>query len=409
MSRARIGIDARKDRDDRRAKHTRVTINRKRVDLPLKAANISTESQIETDIAKKQVERTIINEIGLKINPKRLRAIVTSDSEHHNIKNALQNTLSDIGDSGINIAFPYFVNERSPNEDPMDFRPFPAPTEKMVQKVFDLFDIEGIDILIPPMIMDDAHELQWAKIGSSVYSTRKGDFLEEYAISGMVPYAISEETAKKITKTYLENGFESLTFDCGGAKIKQSRMRGIIDSVPNWDSLLIHGTNVPHFNWHGTHASSVQPTYDLLVSVYGFDSFGGMRRGFDADPETPQKIQGKIPKKRYYTTDTYGAYTCEGLKKLMESHTLRCQCPTCSRIKSPIDIYNRSNTNEDLKALQQDLKIHRLHAAHKEMSQASKLIDKGKYLDHVSDKKAATKELQTILNAISRQKTSEDF
>lgn len=409
MSRDRIPNKVRKDKPDGRAKHSRITINGKRVDYPLKAAGVSAGTQSENAIAKEQVERKVVNEIGVKFTPKRLRDIMGDGNEHQNVKNSIENLLSDIGDSGINIAYPYFVNERAPNESESAFKPFPAPTERMIEKLFDLFDLEGIDVLVSPVGLDNSSEMQWVKIAAPIYAKRKPDFLNEYALSGMIPYAVSEETAKQMAKLYLDNGFESLTFDLGGARVRQSRMRGIIDSIPNWNELLIHGTSVPHFNWHGTHNTDVQPTYDLLVSVYGFDSFGGVRRGFNSEVEQASRIPGKMSKKRFYTCDTYGAYTLHGLKKLMENHSLSCQCPICGGFGSPIEIYNRSSTNEELKALGEDLKVHRWHAAHKEMSKVASLIDRGKYLDYVADKKAASKELQAIVNAIGNQTTSDDF
>ena len=113
--------------------------------------------------------------------------------------------------------------------------------------------------------------------------------------------------------------------------------------------------------------------------------------------------------KRYYTSDTYGAYNQHGLKKFIENHSITCHCPVCTKLSNPFDIYTRSSTNEELKSLTEDLKIHRLHTVHKEMGKASALIDRHKYLDHVNDKRAAAKEVQTILGGYETQTTADDF
>jgi hypothetical protein len=181
-------------------------------------------------------------------------------------------------------------------------------------------------------------------------------------------------------------------------------MREIIDSVPIWDNLLVFGANVPYFNWHGTYRNPTMPMYDLLTSVYGFDAFSGVVLGYGGEPDGPEKIAKKIERKRYCITDTFGAYNKEGLVSVLEQKGTRCHCPVCRQLSSPMDIFSRRPTISDLEALIRDLKTHRLHATHEEMRGACSLIDKGKYHSHLSTKRAAANELQSILDAIgSRQ------
>ena len=99
----------------------------------------------------------------------------------------------------------------------------------------------------------------------------------------------------------MKTGIPSLSFDFAARKIPEGRMRGIIDALgEKWSESYIHGTNVPHFNWHGTWRKPVLPTYDLLVSTYGFDSFGNVRPGIGGgEPPAPNQIKEKMQMKRY--------------------------------------------------------------------------------------------------------------
>ena len=76
-----------KDREDRRAKHSRLEINRKKGDFPAKAANTSSSDDSEIAIAAKQMGRTIINQHTILIRPSRLREILTDPSAHHTRRN----------------------------------------------------------------------------------------------------------------------------------------------------------------------------------------------------------------------------------------------------------------------------------------------------------------------------------
>jgi queuine/archaeosine tRNA-ribosyltransferase len=142
------------------------------------------------------------------------------------------------------------------------------------------------------------------------------------------------------------------------------------------------------------------PTYDLLVSVYGFDSFGGVMWGYKDDIEKPEKIANKMGRKRYCVTDTYGAYTKSGLAQLLDAMSYKCRCPVCSKVSSPLELYSGAATRSDLDLLGARLKTHRLHVTHKEVKGVSGLIDASKYYDYLYNKKAAANELRGIISAL---------
>jgi len=261
-------------------------------------------------------------------------------------------------------------------------------------------------MLITPVALDDKNEMQWAKMSAEIFSSRKPDFLDEFILSGLVPGSVSEGMAIQMNTTYIENGFESLTFDFAGRKVRETRMRNIIDSNPIWDELYVHGTNVPHYNWQGTFRNPVMPTYDLLVSVYGFDSYSNLRMGFGGGGGTitPEKVFTKMKNKRYRIIDSYGTYNKEGLTNLIEQHNISCKCPICRPYSSPIDIYDRPVNTRELFVLGDEMKNHRLHVTHGEIKKVASLIDKGKYHEYLIDKKDATKELNAISSSIHQGK-----
>jgi hypothetical protein len=394
-------LATKKDREDRRAKHSRLEINKKRGDFPAKAANTSSADDSEIVIAAKQMGRTIINQHTILIRPSRLREILTSPTAHQNVKNAIRSSIAPTGKNAINILYPLLLNQRAPNE--TELTPFPPPNEKIVAKLFDLMDVENADVITTPVALDDRYEVEWANLGARVFSSRKADFLgDEFRPTGLVPHKVSEATAQNMCAIYLRHGIKSLTFDFAGRRLRESWMRETIDSVgvPTWGNLLILGTNVPYFNWHGTFRNPTMAMYDLLTSVYGFDSFSGVSIGYGDEPEGIDRITKKIERKRYCLTETFGAYNKAGLETLLEQSRIRCNCPACRRLSTPLDLYDRDPTMSDLKALRDDLKMHRLHVTHGEMKGACSLIDKGKYHSHLSTKRAAANELQSILDAI---------
>ena len=404
MPKEMIEIDTTKDQESRRAKRTKVKINSKNVEFPLKATNISTDNQQEFIIAQKELDRTTVNQLTLQITPKRLLEIATNSKIHQGIKDDIRKSLSGIGKRGYNVIYPLLINQRSPHEPLNDFRPFRRPTEQVVTKFFDLFDIEEIDMLVTPVALDDTYEMEWAKISADIFSNRNPDYLNEYVLSGLIPNGVSEGTAKKMASLYLNNSFESLTFDFAKQRVREGRMREIIDGISqHWDELLIHGANVPHYNWYGTYRNRGMPTYDLLVSVYGFDSFSGLTTGFNVEVEGKDRIAKKMRGKRYRFIDTYGTYNKEGLETILQTHSASCKCPTCNRVGSPLDLYDKKPNQANERSLGAELKTHRLHVTHKEMKSAADLIVKGNYHDHLLKKKESTNELQSIISAIEQR------
>jgi len=392
------GLQIRKDREDKRAKHTRLDINRKRGDFPVKSANTSGSDNTEIEIAAKQMDRTVINQHTIHIWPHRLREILANPTAHQKAKDTIRNALVPTGKRSINVVYPLLLSRKVANEPVL--QPFPRPNEKMMEKLFDLFDVENTDVLVTPVALDNTYEMEWVNLGAKVFNSRRPDYLKDFKLSGLVPSKVSEGTAQSMCATYLRNGIDSLTFDFAGRRLREGWMRGIIDSTSStWDDLLIFGTNVPYFNWHGTFRNPIMPMYDLLTSVYGFDSFSGITVGYN-EPEDPAKTAKKITRKRYCLTDTYGAYNKDGLATLLETMKPRCQCPVCRRTATPLDLYRRDATVYDLNNLTSDLKVHRLHVTHDEMREACSLIDRGKYHEHLSDKREASNELQSILDAI---------
>jgi hypothetical protein len=388
-----------------KAKATKININKKEVKLPQKAVHASLDNIDEVTLFKNEFDNHPITELAIKITPKRLREIVSNSSEHQKIKDNIRAVFSEADDKSVNIGYPFLVNERSPGEKETDFIPFDKPTKKIIEKIYDLFDVESVDVIIFPTPSPNGNSLEWCKMSTEVFIKRTPDYMNEVIYSGIIPIGIPENKAINIADYYLEQGLESLTFDFYSRKIPESRMRAIIDKIGDkWSNLYIHGTNVPPYNFHGTFRQPTLASYNLLISVYGFDSFGNIRFGRSGEPIERNKIKTRMKAKRFRLTDTYGDYNYEGLKSISSSENIKCDSPFC-KTKNPLDIYDdKQSSNTDFVQLSNELRQHRNFVTYKETTGLYGLISNNKYGPYIENKKAATKELNSIFAEIGIKK-----
>ncbi len=391
-----------------RAKITTIDINSKKMEFPKKSIHSSPSNTSEIDLIGKNFEKAMVNEISLQIRPKQLREIVSNPKEHQKIKENIRNMLSESNQKNINIAYPFLYNVRSPNELEEDFKPFGRPTKKMMEKIFDLFDIEGIDVIIFPSPSPNGNSLDWCKMATDIFPKRKHDFLDEAIFSGSVPLGNPNNHVKEIIDYYLKNKIQSFTFDFFGLKVLESRMREIIEENvgEKWKDMYVHATNVPAFpfsKWR----EPILGTYDVLVSVYGFDSFGGIVKGGGSSKVKDKKqLQEAIKRKRFRLMETYGDYTLDGLKRLSENTTIQCNSPIW-KSNDVFEIYDRTPSNQSLQNISNEMRGHRNYVTHKEVNTYSKLIKKDRFLTHIKEKKASAKELSSILDEFRLHNLSE--
>jgi len=386
-----------------RAKVTTLDINSKKIKFPRKTIHTSIGNTNEIALFKKEFDIPTVNEISVQITPKRLREIVSNPKEHQKIKDDIRNVLTESHGKGVNIGYPFLLNQRSPNEKEEDYKPFPKPTVKILEKLFDLFDIENIDVLILPSPSPNGYSFEWSKMATDVFTQRKPDYMNEKAIlSGCIPLGNPNNHVKEIIKYYMKNKIESLTFDFFAMKVLESRMREIIEDnvgMNKWKKMFIHSTNVPPNNYQGKYREPILGSYDVLVSVYGFDSFNGIVRG-GGSSKTYKKNEVKeaLHRKRYRLIEHYGDYNYNGLKTLMQNETIKCNSPIW-KTNNILDVYNNKTlSSSSIMKLGNELRGHRNYVTHKEVNTYSKLIENNKFLSHIQDKKAATKELNSILN-----------
>lgn len=389
-----------------RAKITTVDINTKKIVFPKKSIHTSLHNTNEIALIKKELDIPSVNEISLQITPKRLREIISNPKEHQKIKDGIRNVLSESHDKGINIGYPFLLNQRTPNEKEDDYKPFGKPTQKILEKLFDLFDIENIDVLVLPSPSPNGYSYEWSKMATDVFTQRKPDYMNEVIFSGCVPLGNPKNHVKEIIKYYLKNNIESLTFDFFGIRVLESRMREIIENYvgKKWEKMLNLSTNVPPNNFQ-KFREQILGSYDVLVSVYGFDSFNGIVKGGGSTKIAKKnEIKEKLRRKRYRLIDTYGDYNYDGISKLVESETIKSDSPIW-KSNNILDIYdNKTLSNSSITRLANELRDHRNYVTHKEVNTYSKLIEKNKYLTHIQEKKASAKELNSILNEFKKQK-----
>ena len=395
-----------------RAKVTTIDINSKKIEFPRKSIHTSLGNTNEIALFRKEFDIPTVNEISIQITPKRLREIVSNPKEHQKIKDDIRNVLSESHDKGINIGYPFLLNQRAPNEKEEDYKPFDKPTIKIMEKLFDLFDIENIDVLILPSPSPNGHSLEWSKMATDVFTQRKPDYMNEKAIlSGCVPLGNPNNHIKEIINYYKKKNINSLTFDFFTMKVLESRMREIIENnvgIKKWKKMFIHSTNVPPNNYRGKSRESILGSYDVLVSVYGFDSFGGIVKGGGASKTYKKnEIKPALHRKRYRLIENYGDYNYDGLKTLMKNETIKCNSPIW-KTSNVLDVYdNKTLSSGSIIKLANELRDHRNYVTHKEVNTYSKLIENKKFLSHIQDKKASTKELSSILNEFNKQKLND--
>lgn len=183
-------------------------------------------------------------------------------------------------------------------------------------------------------------------------------------------------------------------------------MREIIENYvgKKWEKMLNLSTNVPPNNFQNFR-EQILGSYDVLVSVYGFDSFNGIiKGGGSTKTSNKNEIREKLRRKRYRLIDTYGDYNYDGISKLVENENIKSNSPIW-KSNNILNIYdNKTLSNSSITRLANELKNHRNYVTHKEVNTYSKLIEKNKYLTHIQEKKASAKELNSILNEFNKQK-----
>lgn len=391
-----------------RAKATTLDLNSKKVKFPRKTIHTSSNKDWELSIFQKEFDIPTVNEILIQITPKRLREIVTNSKEHQRIKEDVKTTISKAHHKGINIGYPLLLNQRSPHESKDDYEPFGKPTQRMLEKLFDLFDVDGMDMIILPSPSPNGRTLEWCKLATTVFKNRKPDYMNEVLFSGIVPLGNPENHVKDIIEYYLKNKIQSLTFDFCSRKVLESKMREIIENYIGkklWEKMFIHGTNVPANNFLSGYKEPLLGLYDLLISVYGFDTFVNIvKGGSDSKNYKKNEINEKMRRKRYRLIDTYGDYNYNGLKALSENETIKIDSPIW-KTNNVLDIYDSKTISiSSMNDLSNELREHRNFVTHKEVNNYSNLIGKNKFLSHIENKKASAKELNSILNEFNIQK-----
>jgi len=371
-------------------KSQKITLNAKEIVFPMKAVGSGRDNYIEGDLVKKEVNTKIFNELSFQFSPHNLVQAVTDDKIHQKHKNKIRKGLEIHSRNSINIAFPLLM---PPNET----EKYPMPKPEIFEKLFDLFDIEYFDILILPV--DPTNTLDWIREGMKVFKTRKADFLNEYSIYGYIPRNISETTSLNAIKEYAKEDIPGIAFDMFGQKVMESRMKKMLLEIEKLKKqFLKHGLNVPHWDFHNWRRG-ILPTYDLLTTVYGFDSFGNIRFSYGGKKPSsdPEKIKVSINRKRFRNIETYGSYTLETMNRLSDTTDSKCSCSLCK--KSTIqDLINSENTLSGLESLKDGLKTHRWVTTHKEMETVKKKIASGKYVNYVKSKKDSADEITRILS-----------
>jgi len=389
-----------------RIKQINVDLNGKKTEYPRKLAQISGGNTHESDMVKGELDVATPSEYYLELTPSTISNIVNDGRAHQKMKDQIQRNISKAQKATVSI----YIRLKDEKDDNRQLLPFPRPSDPILAKIFDLVDLDGVDVINLPIRSDSA--INWMNKGLEVFLTRKPDFLGEYKLSGYIPNMVTDATAQAMVEKYVKSGIDCLTFDFGGHSIPTSMIRGIADDTvgrERWGEMYIHGVNVPHYDSR-TWTKPVSGEYDLLMGIYGFDSFTNMRYSPGGGPTEDEKIPFKIRNQRYSMVESYGMYNKEGLEALSQTHDISCPCPIC-RSMDPLDLYENALADPSPKALKAGLerlrgnmKTHRQYHAHLECLKLHDIIRKEAYVDYLDEKRQATNEINSMVHDQSKGK-----
>lgn len=404
-----VNIEHRADKG--RAKVSEIDINGKKAEGPRRAVHMSSKGKGEMSLFHDNVNATPVTELYIQMREARLRKILTDSREHQSVKDDIKRMVEAAGADSINHLRIGLENQPVPGLPPEQQRPHGPPTRAAVVKLFDLCDVPGIDMVSLPT--PTRYVDQWAKMATQVFRERRPDYLNEFMLIGSLPTSLPESDAAKLLAYYRKENLDGIYIDFLARKVPETWMRSLVDVDDKaWADTFALGGNVQADLSIGNWRKSKVAAYDLLAQVYGIDAHSNQRFGMGSDNEgvTTKQFAQKLLRKRYRLTDTYGAYTHDGLKAYMENHNaIRCPCPTCRR-SNPLDLYDRYHPSEEgVEQLGTALRTHRTFVTHTEMQKLNEVIKKGGYADHIDQKVEATNEVAAIMQAIGRHDSSEFF
>lgn len=390
------------DPSEGRAKVVELDINGKQAEGPRRFVHINRRAEGDLSLFHDHINARPVTEIYVQMRPAYLRKILTDSREHQRAKDDVRRAVASAGNDSINLLRVGMENLPVPNEPPEDSGPHGPPTVPAVTKLFDLCDVNGVDAISMPT--PTTHTLQWARMTSNIFRTRRPDFLREVIWFGSIPISLPQTDAANLLKHYYSEGYEAIYVDFLARKVPESWVRGLVDvNEARWAQLCLAGGNVLADVSQGTWRRRIIPNYDVLTQVYGFDAFANLRMGMGGDFEgtTTEKFEAMRVRGRYRITDTYGAYNLEGLRVFHENDGVhRCPCPTCHN-DNPEAIYGRFHASQDgVESLRKALRAHRTYVTHTEMLELNRVIQAETYGEHIARKVEATNEIASILRAV---------
>jgi hypothetical protein len=189
-----------------------------------------------------------------------------------------------------------------------------TPSRRETEYLFDLMNIAGADILVPPILQGSTgvSYLQFLDQFFTVYET-----INHRPIMGLIPY-VSHRELDGILKFYEQRGVSLFSMDFHGRHPLrlQPNITRVLRYLRKLDAdfgepSYLHGLNVGQ--GRALASQPVKPAKDMLTFEMGFDSFGRAH----VPPKLTPDLYGKLeraekPPIRLFNRSDYGYYVASG-------------------------------------------------------------------------------------------------
>lgn len=372
-----------------RAKACTIEIGKKKLDFPRFSVNISHSNNRDVTLVENNLGDSFLNEYFIHMTPTKLKDILKSGRKHQREKDKTRNSLAVTSKNQMNLLYLSF-KEFGGEKIAFDISPEGA------RSLLSLMDIENMDIVGIPMSPNFVGTDSMKNIVQA-FKKQRADFLGEHALMGIIPYGLTTSLLKTLLSHYIKNDIESIGVDFGTVIPIEEHLTLILDILEkSGKNIHLHGFNVRPRSGH--YSQSVQPIFDLLTRVYGFDSFGGIRYalgGVRWEGLNLARRQFKVGNVRLRVPKTYGDYDRNAILEYTEHEKWSCTCPSCKAEKIA-DMYDIQPNREDYDDLWWKARTHRIISTHQESAIQREKIKKGEFDQYLGSKSSVATEFQEM-------------
>lgn len=275
-------------------------VKSKTILTPVRAVHLTQGAECES----RSVRTASINELFRSVTPKILHQIDGDLQKQQQFTASLVNAIQkNSHPDALNILFFSYAPQEGI-----------IPSRRETEYLFDLMNIAGADLLVPPIVQGSTGEsyLQFLDQFFTVYET-----INHRPIMGLIPY-VSHRELEAILKFYEKQSISLFAMDLYGRHPLrlQPNITRVLRYLRKLDAdfgepSYLHGLNVGQ--GRALASQLVKPAKDMLTFEMGFDSFGRAH----VPPKLTPDLYGKLgraekPPIRLFNRADYGYYVASG-------------------------------------------------------------------------------------------------